>query len=172
MATTGNGDVNAVNLAKLEAYKAQVLDDPTAADRDPTVVARWEGGTRSRVEQEGKTIAYMNGDGEDDLNAMVMLLGSLASCDIEVIAIKAALLGIQIEDLTVEASGHFNVSRLVGVDDAPSPGYDDIEYVITIRAPDATSEQLATLEEQCETASPVGETLSSAVPLRLEFHAD
>lgn len=165
-------EVNGINATELESYRSQVIDDSTLADRDPRVVAHWEGGTRSRIERDGETIAHMNGDGADDLNAMVTILASLALCDIEVITTKAAFLGIEIDDLSVEASGHFNVARLVGVDDAPSPSYDDMEYVITITAPDATPEQIEALKSQCETASPVGLTLEGSVPLRMEFNTE
>lgn len=97
-------------------------------------------GTRSRIGSKGETIAYMNGEDDDHLNAMVMVLASLASCDVEVITTKAALLGVEIEDLAIEASGHVNVARLVGVDDAPSPGYEEIEYTVHLTAPSATEE--------------------------------
>lgn len=171
-ATDRDDEVNGVNAAELKSYRDQVIDDSAVADRDPSVVAHWEGGTRSKVEYGGETLAYMNGDGDDDLNAMVTMLASLASCDVEVITTEAAFLGVEIEDLSIEANGHFNVARLVGVGDAPSPSYDDIEYVISLKAPDATPEQIAALKEQCESASPVGQTLGRSVPLRMEFQTD
>lgn len=165
-------EVNGIDAGELRAYSAQAAEDPSVADRDPAVVARWDGGTRSRIEYDGETIAHMNGDEEGDLNAMVMVLASLASCDVEVITTKAAFLGVEIEDLAIEARGHFNVGRLVGVDDAPSPRYEAIEYVVHLTAPDATAEEIAALEAQCEHASPVGETLGTAIPIRFEFHTD
>lgn len=113
----------------------------------------------------------MNG-AEDDLNAMVGLLGCLAACDVEVIANKAAFLGIPIEDLTIESRGQYNVARLVDVGNGPSPGFEQIEYVVTIKAPDATPDQLKTLQKQCEDASPVGHSLERPVSLRMKFNTE
>jgi hypothetical protein len=42
---------------------------------------------------------------------MNMLLRSMAACDVDLIANRASLLGVEIESLSVEARGHFNVQR-------------------------------------------------------------
>lgn len=79
---------------------------------------------------------------------------------------------IAIVDRTIEGSGHFHVAGFAGVDDAANAGYDAEECVITLRAPDAAPEPVAALKKQCETASPVGQTLERAVPRCREFHPD
>ena len=58
------------------------------------------------------SVTCMGGDGE--LNPMQVLLAALAGCDVHLVAMHAALLGVTIESRTVEARGHFNVVRLPG----------------------------------------------------------
>ena len=83
-------------------------------------------------------------------------------------ATHASLLGLEIQGLEVEAKGHFNIRRLLGLE-GPRPGYDRIAYTIRLRAPGATEEQIALLREMCERGSPVGDSLARAIPLDLKI---
>ena len=157
--------INGVNVAEFREYVRQVQQDPSEAERNPTVVARWVGGNRARVEREG-VVVHMGGDG--DPSAMWMFLASLTACDVEVVATHASLLGLEIQGLEVEAKGHFNIRRLLGLE-GPRPGYDRITYTIRLRAPGATEEQIARLREMCERGSPVGDSLARAIPLDLKI---
>jgi uncharacterized OsmC-like protein len=158
--------INGVDVAGTVAFREAVRADSSRADRHPTVVARWLGGSRAEVRCEDG-VAHIGGDGE--LNAMRMLLGCLAACDIDLVALHASLLGIAIEDLVVEAQGRFNVRRYLGLEGDVGPGYQDVRYVVRINAPTASDEQLALLRTACERGSPVGDTLERAIPLTLEF---
>ncbi|HEV8594146.1 MAG TPA: OsmC family protein, partial [Thermoplasmata archaeon] len=142
----GEEVLNGINVRETREYIEACERDPATAERNPTVVAKWLGGSRARVDFE-KTNVFMGGD--DDPSAMKMLLACLAACDVEVVATHAALLGLQFEDLEVEANGHFNVRRLFGLAGA-GPGYDQIAYTVRLRAPLATDEQIARLKEACE----------------------
>ncbi len=160
--------VNGIDVDALRTYVAKVAADPTAADRDPVVVARWIGGTRAEVVSTlGGTPVYMGGD--DDPSAMGMLLRCLAACDVEVVANRAALLGVEIEELSIEARGHFNVRRYLGLEADQDSGYQQMSYTVRLRTRDATPEQLAEIRRACEHGSPVGDTLARPVALRLDF---
>ena len=113
---------------------------------------------------------YLGGEGY--LNPMKMLLACLAACDVDLVAMHASFLGLKIEHLSVEATGHFNVRSYLGYEDAPGSGYDQIAYTVRIEAPGATQEQIDYLVERCERSSPVGDSLSRAFPLKLEFVAN
>ena len=106
--------------------------------------------------------------GDDDPSAMKMFLACLAACDVEVIATHASLLGLRIEDLEIEASGHFAIRRLLGLD-GPAPGYDRVSYTVRLRAPGATEEQVARLREMCERGSPVGDSFGRSTPPTLKL---
>jgi uncharacterized OsmC-like protein len=98
---------------------------------------------------------------------MKMLLACLAACDVEVVATHASLMGLRIEDLEIEARGHFNIRRLLGLE-GPAPGYDRLSYTVRVRAPGATDEQIARLKEVCERSSPVGDSFAKSVPPSLQ----
>lgn len=166
--TKGGKVINGIDVAELHEYIETVRRDPAQAERNPTFVARWRGGPRSEV-RIGDTTLHVGGEGEP--TAMQVLLASLGACDAEVVATHAALLGLEVEDLEVEVTGHYAIQRLLGLE-GPTPGYGRVDYTVRLRAPGATEEQVARLREMCEKGSPVGASLGSAVPLTLEVEVE
>ena len=158
--------VNDMNQETLFSFKDQVEEDSTRADRWPTVVAHWDGKSASRIQFEDK-VAHIGGRGE--LNPMQFVLAALAACDVDLVAMHATMMGLEVNSLKVEASGHFNVQSYIGLEGKPGSGYDQISYKIILDAPDATAEQIAYLVERCEQSSPVGDTLARNVSMTLEF---
>lgn len=100
---------------------------------------------------------------------MKLLLASLVACDVDLVVTRATLLGVEIDSLVVEATGHFNVGRHLGLDTVDGPGYDRIAYRVRVRAKNATTEQVVELRRACEEASPVGDTLKRRPRLTLDF---
>jgi uncharacterized OsmC-like protein len=158
-----------IDIKPLLEFKDRVREDPSKADRNPTVVAEWTGGDQSRINLAGIE-TYLGGDGY--LNSMQMLLACLAACEVDLVAMHASFLGVKIESLSVVASGHFNVRSYLGFEDAPGSGYDKIAYTVRIHAPRATQKDIDYLIEKCELASPVGDSLSRAIPVELNFVAN
>lgn len=158
-----------IDIKPLLDFKEKVREDFTNADRHPTVLAEWVGGDQSKITMDGIE-TYLGGD--DYLNPMKMLLACFAACDVDVIAMHASFLGLKIESLSIEASGHFNVQSYIGIEATPGSGYDEIAYTIRLNAPDATQKQIDYLIERCELSSPVGDTLGRIVPMKLEFVAN
>ncbi|MFQ5986323.1 MAG: OsmC family protein [Thermoplasmata archaeon] len=167
----GQGEevLNGMNVPELRDYIKMVKADSSVAERDPTILAQWNDGSRAQLRYEGKTLDV---GGEGEPSAMVLLLASLAACDVEVVATTATLLGLELESLEVEAKGHFNVQRLLGLEKGPQPGYDRIGYTIRLRAPDASDEQVEELKAMCERSSPVGDSLTRRVPLTLKIERE
>ena len=60
-----------------------------------------------------------------------------------------------IESLSVEATGHFNVQRYLGLDTPVAPGYERIGCTVHLKTRSATPEQLEEL----------GRLVSSTLPL-------
>ncbi len=160
--------INGMDVAGFREFVDEVQLDPSAAERNPIIVARWAGGSRARVERDGDIIRM---GGDDEPSAMWMFLASLAACDVEVVATHASLLGLKIESLEIEAEGHFDIRRLLGLD-GPRPGYDRVTYTVKLRAPGATEEQIARLRAMCEEASPVGDSFARAIPLELKIEVE
>jgi len=161
----GEEILNGIDVPEFQQYIESVKREPSEAERDSTVVAKWVAGSRAEV-AFGSRVFHIGGD--DDPSAMQVLLASLAACDVEVVATHASLLGLRIEGLEIEAKGHFNIRRLLGLD-GPGPGYDRVAYTVRLRAPEATEEQIARLRDMCERGSPVGDSLARSIPLKLEI---
>jgi len=169
MVTTRTGRrLNGMDVDELRDYIDAVTADAAQADRDPTVVARWVGGTRAEVVSTlGGPPVYMGGD--DDPSAMGILLRALAACDIEVVVTRATLLGIEIEDLSIEARGYFNVARYLGVEARQGAGYQRASYSVHLKTKGGASpEQVADLKAALD-ASPVGDTFERNVPVTFEL---
>jgi uncharacterized OsmC-like protein len=160
--------VNGIDVDGLREYIDGCRVDQSRADRNPEVVARWVGGARAEVTSTvGGPPVYMGGD--DDPSAMGMLLRAMAACDVEVVVNKAALLGVDIEELSVTARGYFNVRRFLGLEADSDSGYQYVDYSIRLRTRGATGDQLAEIRRACEHGSPVADTLSRHVRLRPQF---
>lgn len=94
------------------------------------------------------------------LSPMQLVVAALASCEIDVIATACSPMGVEIDELTLEATGEFDVRAYLGFSDCPPSGYERISYVARLRAPSLSDAQLARLREAVERASPVGDTLT------------
>lgn len=152
----------------LRDYKATVENDPSLAKHSPKVVARWVGGDASQVECDGAAISL---GGDDNPSPMEAVLAALAACEVDVVTTNAALLGLEVEQLTVEATGSFDIRSYLGFEDAPGSGFEAISYVVHLTIPGATPGQLGHLRERCERSSPVGASLARAIPLELSFES-
>ncbi len=156
------------DMAVWNGYREKVIKDRSNADREKIAVAHWVQGEETRVSLGGHEVTIGSDDG---LNMMEMLLASFAACDAAVVALHASYMGIKINELKVEVSGHFNVASYVGVEGSPGSGYDRITMRIHLDAPGATAEQIDHLKHMCEVGSPVGDTLTRNVPIELDIVA-
>jgi hypothetical protein len=168
MVTVRTGQqLNGLDVDELRDYIDSVCADDAAADRKPTVIGRWVGATRAAVSgASGRNPVFMGGD--EDPSAMGMLLRALVACDIEVVVTRATLLGIEIEDLTIEAKGRFNVASYLGIEASQGSGYQGVSYVVRLRTDGATDAQLDEIRGALR-ASPVGDTLERHVPIDFEL---
>jgi uncharacterized OsmC-like protein len=162
--------LNGLDVDELHEYIDAVKSDSTKADRKPDVIARWVGGTRAEITSPlGGAPVYMGGD--DDPSAMGMVLRALTACDIEVIVTRATLMGIEIEDLSIEAKGYFNVTSYLGVEAPIGAGYQSASLDVRMKTKGATADQVAELRAALE-SSPVGDTLERHVPVTVALHVD
>jgi len=158
--------INQIDCEQLRAFAGKVSGAPELADREPRVIARWVGDSRAEI-TFGEITMHLGGDGE--LNPMQAVLGSLAACDVDLVAMHASLLGIEITGLWVEATGRFHVARYLGLNSQQPPGYQHIDYTVHLRVSEASEAQIARLRHLCETSSPVGDTLTRPVPATLNL---
>lgn len=159
--------LNSLNESELKAQAAEVGKDSAKCQISRKLTAEWVGGTRAQIHSSdgnnNNPQLYIGGD--QDFDAMSAMQASLLACEVDVIATHATLHGIELEKLTVEGDGEFNIARYMGDVKGPDPGYQKIGYTIKIKAKNATPEQLQNLAKICQTASPVGDSLIRSVAI-------
>jgi len=158
-----------INIVPLEKFRERAIKDSHEADRNPVMKGRWTEGDEALVTYQDHEIKI---GGENNMNPMQMLLASFIACDIDLISMHASFIGLKIDALEIEAQGHFNVQSYIGAADKPGSGYDHIHYTVRLKASGITQEQIDYLIERCEISSPVGDSLTRAIPMKLEFIAD
>jgi uncharacterized OsmC-like protein len=156
--------LNGLNTEELRNEQAELRKNPEKCKLSRSLTAEWVGGTRARVYSGDRQLFI---GGEEDFGAMSVTLASLLACEVDLIATHATLRGIELEKLIVEGAGDFNLARYMSVGSEPRPGFQKIELTLTIKAKNGTSEQLKDLAKLCETASPVMDTVTQQVPVRL-----
>lgn len=161
--------INGVDVEKVKQTQADAKRDASTAERQPKLIAHWLGASKARVEF-GDINVQIGGEGE--MRAMQVLLASLAACDVDVVAMNAALMGLTIDKLWIEVTGHFNTQSFYGIENAAGPGYDSISYIVHIKAPKATPGQMKLLKEKCQKTSPVGDSLAKSIPLTFDIKAE
>lgn len=153
--------LNGMDPAEIAAMIAEARAEPARAEQSPHLVAEWVGGVRSRARIQGKTLDV---SGAGEMDPMQLVLAALATCEIDVIATHATLMGLAIESLEIHADAHFDVSTYLGLE-GPPPGYDRLTLDVRLRAPGITTDQVRRLEDAIERLSPVGASLAHGVPI-------
>ncbi len=87
-------------------------------------------------------------------NPVELLLVSLGACQEIVYSLYAAVMGIQLESVTVALKGHLDTRGFLGIDESVPPGYQKISFETRIvsNAPTDSIEKLVQLvESRCPT---------------------
>ena len=101
-------------------------------------------------------------------NPSWLLRASMASCTATMIAMRAAMLGIELKSLEVSVDSEADARGLVGIEGV-STALCGMRMSIKIAADDATEEQLRELAEAAESTSPVSCTLRERPPIAVEI---
>lgn len=80
-------------------------------------------------------------------------LGALAACQVVVYRLYAQQLGIQVDDIAIEASGDLDVQGLFGVEGV-RPGFSQVRLTVTLRGPE-TPEKYRELQAAADDHCPV-----------------
>ena len=97
-----------------------------------------------------------------------LLRASLAACTGTVIAMRAAKLGVALDQLDVTAESQGDNRGLLGLDERVSAALIGLRMVVRIRAANATRDQLEALVRWGDAHSPVACTLRSALAADIE----
>jgi uncharacterized OsmC-like protein len=174
--TTGQR-VNGVDVAALTEVIREVEQDPARAQVQFSVRSQWKGQTRSRTAVESYTIGgqrvhrHFTIDADEPFellgrntapNPQELLLSALAACLTVGYVTAAALRGIVLEKLEIEAAGALDLRGFLCVDPAIPPGYETIRYLVRIKG-GATPAQFQEIHETVARQSPNYFNISRAV---------
>ena len=168
MLDTVKSRVNGLDLAALGEVVEAIQEDSSKALVSFDVATKWQGQTRSETTVDGYTIAgervarshkivadepfeLLGSDGAP--NPQELLMAAANACMTVGYVAGAALKGITLEKLEIRTKGTLDLRGFLGLDDRVPPGYEAIDYEVTI-AGNGTPEQFAEIHETVMKTSP------------------
>lgn len=104
--------------------------------------------------------------GDDEAPSPVeYALGALIGCQVVVYRLYAQQLGIQVDDIEIEAEGDLDVRGIFGVEPSVRPGFSEVRLTAHVTGPETQEtydELLATVEAHC----PVQDLFANATPVK------
>jgi uncharacterized OsmC-like protein len=170
--TDAPSPLNGVNLEAVGALASRIQSEPSAAATVWSAEVTWTGAFRSQAQI--RDFAPLLSDepaglgGTDTApNPVEQLLAALGNCLAVGYAANASAVGVTIADLRIKLAGDLDLRTFLGLAD-DNAGYEAIQVSVELSS-DASDTQLAQLHDRVIGTSPVGHTLSRAVPLRIEL---
>ncbi len=169
--TTATGDhLNQVDLGAVGALAEKIRQRPSAAQATFSAEVRWTGAFRS--EAAIRKFAPIASDeprgmgGTDSApNPAEQLLAALGNCLAVGYAINASAAGITLRSLRIDVDGDLDLHPLLGLADG-YPGFSAIRVAVHLDT-DAGEDAVVELHAKVAATSPVGQTLSKAIPVEI-----
>lgn len=165
--------LNAVDIAAVAGLAGKIQEVPEVAATTWQAEVQWHEGFRSTASIRDFAPIHSDeptalGGTDTGPNPVEQLLGALGNCLAVGYAANATAAGIEIEDLRVRLEGDLDLHTFLGLNPDGNAGFSDIRVTVDIDS-NATDAQLAELHDRVVSTSPVGHTLSRAVPVRIEL---
>ena len=160
---------------KLTGLINHIKNKPEAGQTVWKANTQWLGGFRSQAQIRDFTVTMDEPDalgGSDTSPNMVeMVLGAYGCCLTTGYAMNAGLRGIELEDIQIELEGDLDLNGFLGLQDPTEtwPGYTTVRAKVTLKAPNATPEQLQELHDAVTKTSPVGSILKQPLAVETEL---
>lgn len=172
MSTKATTTLNDVNMEAVAGLAGKIQEAPDVAETKWLAQVKWNGGFRS--EAKIRDFSPLSSDEPPALggtdngpNPVEQVLAALGNCLAVGYAANATVAGIEINDLTIDLEGDLDLHTFLGLNEG-NAGYSNISVKVNIDS-NATPEQLEALHSKVTNSSPVGHTLSRAVPLNIEL---
>ena len=164
--------INDVNLEAVSELVNKIKESPENAITQWRAEVNWKGGFRSDAkirDFEPVTSDEPPGLGGSDSgpNPVEQFLGALGNCLAVGYAANASIAGVTINDLRIEVEGDVDLHTFLGLAQG-NAGYEDIRVKGHLDC-DGTEEQVQTIHKNVVSTSPVGHSVSRAVPLNIEL---
>ena len=170
MTTTTDAQPSQVDPGAVGALVDKIKQRPSAARTTWSAEVRWTGAFRS--EARIRSFAPITSDepagigGTDSApNPVEQLLGALGNCLAVGYAANASVAGITIRDLRIDLDGDLDLHTFLGLADGHA-GFSAIRVTVHLDT-DADDAAVAELHEKVAATSPVGQTLSKAIPVEI-----
>lgn len=162
--------VNAVS-----SLVGQFQQKPDSANSQFKVTASLNGGVLSKIKVRDFEIisdepAALGGTNKGP-NPVELVLAALAACQEIVISAYAAVLGIKVDGVDIEVKGDIDLRGFLNVADV-RPGYDNIEYVTTIKTSETDRTKVDRLIQFAEKKCPVYDILANPVKVGGSFKVE
>ena len=168
MLDTVKSRVNGLDLAALGEVVESIGEDRSKALVSFDVTTRWQGQTRSESTVEGYTIGgervqrshkiiadepceLLGSDGAP--NPQELLMAAVNACMTVGYVAGAALKGITLDRLEIRTKGTLDLRGFLGLDDSVAPGYEAIDYEVSIGG-NGTREQFDEIHQTVMKTSP------------------
>lgn len=170
--TTTAIQLNDVNIGAVGALVDAIKAEPDRADTTWAASVTWNGGFQTTTAirdfppyatDEPETL----GGADKAPNPVEQLIGALGSCLAIGYAANATVAGIALDDLRIDIEGELNLETFLGIEDGHA-GYDTLRATVHIES-DSDETAIRELHDKVVATSPVGHSLSRAIPLAIEL---
>ena len=173
MTATVNTKLNDVDLDAVAGLAGKIQQQPEVAATKWNASVNWKGGFRSeaKIREFGPLASdepVQLGGTDTGPNPVEQVLAALGNCLAVGYAANASAAGIELRNLDIELEGDLDLHTFLGLAPQGNAGYDNISVRVHIDS-DASAEQIEALHRQVVGTSPVGHTLSRAVPVRIDL---
>ena len=160
--------MNGVDIARVADLAAKIKAEPHAAATSWSAEVTWTGGFRSEAkvrdfEPSRSDEPNQLGGTDTAPNPVEQVLGALGNCLAVGYAANATAAGVEIKDMTIRVEGDLDLHAFLGLADG-NAGFSGISVSVSLDC-NASDEALQASHEKVIGTSPVGHTLSRAVPV-------
>ena len=172
MSNNKESRLNDVNIESVVSLAGKIQQEPHVADTKWNAQVKWKGGFRSEAsirdfEPSASDEPPELGGTNTGPNPVEQVLAALGNCLAVGYAANATAAGIEIKDLSIDLEGDIDLHTFLGLAEG-NAGYSGISVNVKIDS-DASAEQIKALHEKVTSTSPVGHTLSRAVPVKIDL---
>jgi uncharacterized OsmC-like protein len=162
-----------IALALVQTKTALASNGNAGPSTDRPATAVMQDGLRCRVEGPDGWQVFTDmpspvGGAASAPTAAWVLRAAWAACDATVIAMRAAELGIELDELEVIAESESDFRGLLGVGEDVLPGPVSATIRVRIAADGVEQDRLREIVEWADAHSPVGDALRRQVPVAVE----
>jgi uncharacterized OsmC-like protein len=183
MGETTKEKLNGIDTEALKQVMGQISKDPSLGKVKFDVTTTWKGTTKSETVVQGYEIGGQKVKrvhtfvideptellGEDtSANPQEYLMGAMNACILNTYVIAAAMKGIKLEKVEMEAEGELDLRGFLGIDKNVIPGYKELKYKVRLKG-NGTREQYEEVHNAVIATSPNYYNITHAIKLNTEL---